>query len=155
MKKLHFYLHSPSVLPYRPTHSTRLQPTIHLSNIRVLQFPTLNALLTDLPIPTPLKPVYLNHVGRHGARFLSSSKYTTSLLRSLHKADSLRTITPMGRELINICNLVVERTAGRWGALDSLGMAEQRAIASRAFMAFRPLFDNTKSMQSRHTFHAV
>lgn len=97
-----------------------------------------------LAYPDSLKPVYLNHVGRHGARFLSSSKYTTSLLRSLHKADSLRTITPMGRELINVCNLVVERTAGRWGALDSLGMAEQRAIASRAFMAFRPLFDNTK-----------
>lgn len=97
-----------------------------------------------LAYPDSLKPVYLNHVGRHGARFLSSSKYTTSLLRSLHKADSLRTITPMGRELINVCNLVVERTAGRWGALDSLGMAEQRAIASRTFMAFRPLFDNTK-----------
>ena len=98
----------------------------------------------DLAYPDSLKPVYLNHVGRHGARFLSSSKYTTSLLRTLHKADSLKTITPMGRELIRICDLVVTRTAGRWGALDSLGMAEQRAIASRAFMAYRPLFDNTK-----------
>ncbi|MBD5314014.1 MAG: histidine phosphatase family protein [Bacteroides sp.] len=98
----------------------------------------------DLAYPDSLKPVYFNHVGRHGARFLSSSKYTTSLLRTLHKADSLKTITPMGRELIQICDLVVTRTAGRWGALDSLGMAEQRAIASRAFMAYRPLFDNTK-----------
>ena len=98
----------------------------------------------DLAYPDSLKPVYLNHVGRHGARFLSSSKYTTSLLRTLHKADSLKTITPMGRELIRICDLVVTRTGGRWGALDSLGMAEQRAIASRAFMAYRPLFDNTK-----------
>ena len=98
----------------------------------------------DLAYPDSLKPVYLNHVGRHGARFLSSSKYTTSLLRTLHKADSLKTITPMGRELIRICDLVVTRTARRWGALDSLGMAEQRAIASRAFMAYRPLFDNTK-----------
>ena len=98
----------------------------------------------DLAYPDSLKPVYLNHVGRHGARFLSSSKYTTSLLRTLHKADSLKTITPMGRELIRICDLVVTRTAGRWGALDSLGMAEQRAIASRTFMAYRPLFDNTK-----------
>ena len=106
MKKLHFYLHSPSVLPYRPTHSTRLQPTIHLSNVRVLQFPYPERTVDGLAYPDSLKPVYLNHVGRHGARFLSSSKYTTSLLRSLHKADSLRTITPMGRELINICNLV-------------------------------------------------
>lgn len=98
----------------------------------------------ELAYPDSLTPVYINHVGRHGARFLSSSKYTTSLLRTLHKADSLRTITPMGRELIDICELVVARTAGRWGALDSLGMAEQRAIASRAHMAFPMLFDNTK-----------
>lgn len=98
----------------------------------------------NLAYPDSLTPVYLNHVGRHGARFLSSSKYTTSLLRTLHKADSLHTITPMGRELIQICDLVVAKTAGRWGALDSLGMAEQRAIASRAFMAYPNLFDNTK-----------
>lgn len=98
----------------------------------------------ELAYPDSLTPVFINHIGRHGARFLSSSKYTTSLLRVLHKADSLRTITPEGRELITLCNSVVARTAGRWGALDSLGMAEQRAIASRAFMAFRPLFDNTK-----------
>lgn len=98
----------------------------------------------ELAYPDSLTPVYINHVGRHGARFLSSSKYTTSLLRTLHKADSLNTITPMGRELIEICDLVVARTAGRWGALDSLGMAEQRAIASRAHIAFPSLFNNTK-----------
>ncbi len=100
--------------------------------------------VSELAYPDSLTPVYINHVGRHGARFLSSSKYTTSLLRILHKADSLHTITPMGRELIEICNLVVARTAGRWGALDSLGMAEQRAIASRAHMAFPELFVNRK-----------
>ncbi|MCM1356565.1 MAG: hypothetical protein NC212_09210 [Staphylococcus sp.] len=98
----------------------------------------------DLAYPDSLTPVYINHVGRHGARFLSSSKYTKSLLRALHKADSLRTITPMGKELITICKFVEERVAGRWGALDSLGMAEQRAIASRAHAAFRPLFVNQK-----------
>ena len=98
----------------------------------------------ELAYPDSLTPVFINHVGRHGARFLSSSKYTTSLLRVLTKADSLRTITPEGRELMKLCHTIVAKTAGRWGALDSLGMAEQRAIASRAFMTFRPLFDNTK-----------
>ena len=47
----------------------------------------------DLAYPDSLTPVYINHVGRHGARFLSSSKYTTSLSRILHRADSLRTIS--------------------------------------------------------------
>ncbi|MDE5989331.1 MAG: hypothetical protein K2H17_08020 [Duncaniella sp.] len=98
----------------------------------------------DLVYPDSLTPVYLNHVGRHGARFLSSSKYTTSLSRILHRADSMRTISPAGKKLLDLCNLVVSRTAGRWGALDSLGMAEQRAIASRAFAAYPMLFKDRK-----------
>lgn len=98
----------------------------------------------DLAYPDSLTPVYINHVGRHGARFLSSSKYTTSLSRILHRADSLRTISPAGKELLRLCDLVVARTGGRWGALDSLGMAEQRAIASRAFAAVPTLFKDRK-----------
>lgn len=98
----------------------------------------------DLVYPDSLKPVYLNHVGRHGARYLSSSKYTTTLSRTLHRADSMRTITPAGKELLKLCEFVVSRTAGRWGALDSLGMAEQRSIASRAFAAYPALFKDRK-----------
>lgn len=97
-----------------------------------------------LAYPDSLTPVFINHVGRHGARFLSSSKYTASLLRTLHRADSLRTITPAGKKLIKLCNNIIAKTGGRWGALDSLGMAEQRAIASRTFMLYGNLFDNKK-----------
>ncbi len=100
--------------------------------------------VADLAYPDSLKPVFINHIGRHGARFLSSSKYTTSLKRVLLKADSLRTLTPQGKNLLKLCDLIVARTAGRWGALDSLGMAEQRAIASRTFTAFRPLFNQSR-----------
>lgn len=97
-----------------------------------------------LAYPDSLTPIFINHVGRHGARFLSSSKYTASLLRTLHRADSLRTITPAGKKLIKLCNNIIAKTGGRWGALDSLGMAEQRAIASRTFMLYGNLFDNKK-----------
>lgn len=98
----------------------------------------------NLSYPDSLTPIFINHIGRHGARFLSSSKPTATLMRILQKADSLNTITAEGRQLMSLCKLVISRTAGRWGALDSLGMAEQRAIASRAFAAFRPLFKDTK-----------
>lgn len=100
--------------------------------------------VSSLAYPDSLTPVFINHVGRHGARFLSSSRYTTSLLRTLHRADSLKTITNDGRALMKLCDRVVTATAGRWGALDSLGMAEQRAIASRTFTTFRPLFQDTR-----------
>lgn len=89
-----------------------------------------------VPAPDSLEVVMINHVGRHGSRFIASSRHTTSLLRLLSRADSLGTITPAGRKFRDLCNLIVTRTAGRWGALDSLGMAEQRAIASRLFATF-------------------
>ncbi len=99
---------------------------------------------TPREIPDSLSPVFLNHIGRHGARFYSSSKFTTSVIRLLDKADSMKTITASGRELKHLCHQIIKVTAGRWGALDSLGMAEQRAIASRTFATFPNLFDGTK-----------
>ncbi|MDE6178443.1 MAG: hypothetical protein K2F86_04665, partial [Duncaniella sp.] len=109
---------------------------------------------TAMPYPVPaenlraypdtLTPVFINHIGRHGARYLSSPKYTKALLRELDRADSLRTITREGKMLRSLCRLVESKTAGRWGALDSLGMAEQRGIASRTLATFPALFDGTK-----------
>lgn len=109
---------------------------------------------TSMPYPAPtanlraypdsLTPLYLSHAGRHGARFLSSSKYTKTVERMLNRADSLKTITPKGRALHKLCREVVSRTAGRWGALDSLGMAEQRAIAARTWQTFPGLFKERK-----------
>lgn len=95
-------------------------------------------------IPDSLTPIFVNHVGRHGSRYMSSDKYTSSMLRLLHRADSLGTITPEGRKLADLCKLINTRTAGRWGALDSLGMAEQRGIASRLYTLLPALFSGTK-----------
>ncbi|MCM1050526.1 MAG: hypothetical protein NC349_01060 [Paenibacillus sp.] len=95
-------------------------------------------------IPDSLVPVYVNHVGRHGARFMTSVKNIDELLKKLHKADSLGTITPEGRELAQLCKLVLKRTGGRWGALDSLGMAEQEEIATRLHTIAPRLFNGTK-----------
>lgn len=104
---------------------------------------------TNMPYPTPeklrqypdsLTPVMVNHVGRHGSRFPSSARYVNAVAAALRSADSLGTITPAGRKLMKLCDQVRKRADGNWGALDSLGMAEQRALASRMFMAFKPLF---------------
>ena len=90
--------------------------------------------------PDSLTPVMVNHVGRHGARFLSSSRTTTELTEALQRADSVGVLSPLGKELLGIARYVSETSRNRWGALDSLGMAEQRGIASRMFMAYPMLF---------------
>lgn len=90
--------------------------------------------------PDSLRPVMINHVGRHGARYPASAAHTMQLMRALEKADSLGTITPTGRSLLALTRTVAERAKGKWGALDSLGMAEQRSIATRMFHGLGPVF---------------
>lgn len=86
--------------------------------------------------PDSLKPVYISHVGRHGARYPAGPAHSVALQRALQRADSAKTITPLGRKLLKLTDYVIETSRNRWGALDSLGMAEQRGIASRMFMNF-------------------
>lgn len=93
--------------------------------------------------PDSLTPVFINHVGRHGARYPSSAKNYQALNQALMRADSAGTITPKGRRLLQITDYVIETAHNRWGALDSLGMAEQRGIAWRMFKTFPKLFDGT------------
>lgn len=98
---------------------------------------------TDIEIssyPDTLKPVMINHVGRHGARYPASATNCRKLRQALDKADSLGTITPLGRELMAVNDLVIKESNGRWGALDSLGIAEQEAIAARMYKAYPALF---------------
>ncbi|MDE5567777.1 MAG: histidine phosphatase family protein [Muribaculaceae bacterium] len=91
--------------------------------------------------PDSLEPVMINHVGRHGARYPASAANCMKLRAALHKADSLGTITPLGRELNALNERVIAAANGQWGALDSLGMAEQRGIATRMYKAFPHLFE--------------
>lgn len=96
--------------------------------------------VAPIVLPDSLKPVFVNHVGRHGARYPAGPANSLKLARALAKADSLGTITPLGRELKALNDFVMEESAGQWGALDSLGMAEQRGIASRMYRNFPSVF---------------
>lgn len=90
--------------------------------------------------PDSLKPVMISHVGRHGARYPSSAARATRLKSALMRADSLGSITPAGRKLLAIVNDVLAVCDGRWGMLDSLGIAEQEGIACRMYRGFPELF---------------
>lgn len=91
--------------------------------------------------PDSLVPVMINHVGRHGARFASGDKNLVLLNRAIEDAEKSGALTPAGRELKALCRRIEAVTAGRWGALDSLGMAEQTAIATRMAKTWPSLFD--------------
>lgn len=90
--------------------------------------------------PDSLVPVFINHVGRHGSRYPASSANCLALKRLLQKADSLGSITPLGRKLAQTNDRIIALSEGLWGAIDSVGIAEQQGIASRMFMDFAELF---------------
>lgn len=86
--------------------------------------------------PDSLTPMMINHVGRHGARYLSSHKKVDKLLKFLNECDSAATLTPLGRELQSLAEKVDSLSRGHWGALDSVGMDEQAGIARRLCLAY-------------------
>lgn len=90
--------------------------------------------------PDSLVPVFINHVGRHGARYPAGSLHCLTLQKVLLRADSLGTITPLGKKLAALNDEVIRLSNGRWGALDSLGMAEQAGIAARMFYNYPEVF---------------
>ena len=92
--------------------------------------------------PDSLTPVYISHIGRHGSRFPASSMHAEALLDFLNRADSVDALTATGKRLKAVTKYVIASSEGRWGALDSLGMAEMRGIASRMYMAYPEVFEN-------------
>lgn len=95
-------------------------------------------------VPDSLTPIMINHVGRHGARYPASAKYYKTMLVGLMRADSAKTITAQGRELMALVKQVMKLSDARWGALDSLGMAEQQGIASRMYRTYPKLMLDAK-----------
>lgn len=96
--------------------------------------------------PDSLTPVMINHVGRHGARFPATPSHVTVLGRALDNAQRLGTVTPLGMRLKSLVEQVERLSAGRWGALDSLGAAEQRGIAARMYAGFPEVFEAGRVM---------
>lgn len=112
-------------------------------------FPWSDCMGTYKPYPAPrietqypdsLTPLMINHVGRHGARYPSSSKYASTIRLALTKIDDAAGLNAHGKALLALTDRVIEAASGRWGSLTSLGIAEERGIASRMFVAYRPLF---------------
>ncbi len=73
-------------------------------------------------------PVFINYVARHGARYLSSEKKVSTLLKALDKAKADGTITRKGSAFLKLLNEVVEKTDGNWGALNHIGIIEEKRL---------------------------
>lgn len=98
-----------------------------------------------LSIPDSLDAIFVNHVGRHGSRYLTSGKWTEKLQTYL---DSCGALTPVGGRALRLCAVMDSVTDGRWGELDNLGHREQEGIGKRFARAFDLLLNRNDSILS-------
>ncbi len=96
--------------------------------------------VAPVAVADTLTPVMINHVGRHGARFPTSSTSADVVGRILMEAYDRGTLTPAGESLLALADSVKVSASGRWGELSPLGAEEERDLAARMFMAFPSLF---------------
>lgn len=96
---------------------------------------------TIIEYPDSLKPFYISHVGRHGSRYPASAASALLVKSYLTQVDTTSSLTKLGKRFLDETNKVIEICDGKWGELDSLGMAEQRGIAERMYKNYPGIFN--------------
>ncbi|MCM1318998.1 MAG: hypothetical protein NC217_01290 [Muribaculaceae bacterium] len=94
-------------------------------------------------VPDSLQVIFVNHIGRHGARYLSSDKFSRKVEKAISKDDEL---TEVGLRVHRLCVIVDSLSAGHWGALDELGCREQSGIGERFAERYSGLLANNDSI---------
>lgn len=93
-----------------------------------------------VPWSSDMKPVFINYVARHGARFLSSAKKTEALKSRLEEARRQNRITAKGADFLSLLYKIDSVTDGRWGALNPLGIEEEKRLGQELAYTAPELF---------------
>lgn len=91
-----------------------------------------------------LTPIYVAHVARHGARFISSEKKITRLRRILESREMAGSITSAGHDFLVLLDSVAARSSEKWGALSDLGKTEQHMIARNLYRLMPSLLKDAR-----------
>lgn len=118
-----------SLLISLPVLSGR-KPTTLPANLAGSMMPYDFSYTESKPIwPDSLTPVYVAHVARHGARYISSAKKLEKLKESISKATAAGTLTKEGRRFSALLKSVEDATGSQWGRLSEVGCKEEVGLA--------------------------
>ena len=103
------------------------------------------------PAPDGFLPIYINHVGRHGARHLTKSVESYSAYALLLKADSARQLTADGLKLEQMV-LALQRVENNNAKSISIeGQSELEGIGERMYANYRDVFKGNAALNVRIT----
>ncbi|QEC75629.1 histidine-type phosphatase [Mucilaginibacter ginsenosidivorax] len=92
------------------------------------------------PVPAGYQPVFINHVGRHGARHLTKDVNTTAIYGILLKADSTNMLTDKGRLLKQMVLSLQKVEKGNTKSISAEGRAELKEIGNRMYHNYSNVF---------------
>lgn len=94
--------------------------------------------------PKGYAPVFINYIGRHGARFQTSAEKDVMITDILEKAKKNDALIKDGLVLYKLIldYQIVEKN--RYGDITLLGVKEQHDIAQRMQAEYAPVFNNAK-----------
>jgi multiple inositol-polyphosphate phosphatase/2,3-bisphosphoglycerate 3-phosphatase len=92
------------------------------------------------PVPKGYQPVFINHVGRHGARHLTKDVSTAGVYSILIKADSVGMLTAQGRQLKQMVLNLQKVEHGNTKSISAEGRTELQQIGERMYRQYAPIF---------------
>lgn len=108
--------------------------------------------VTYTPAPEGYQPVFINYVGRHGSRHLSSAKYDKTLSELLELAEQEEQLTEEGQALQQHLRRFMEVESGLYGELSISGADELKGIGQRVGEQFGEIFDSERTVLAYATY---
>nr|WP_138506421.1 histidine phosphatase family protein [Nostoc sp. PA-18-2419] len=90
--------------------------------------------------PAGYAPVFIDYVGRHGARFLTKAGPEIGLQRVLGEADRAGGLTELGRRVLWAAGLLRDAAKDKYEQITILGAEEQAAIGERMRLQYGGVF---------------
>jgi len=90
--------------------------------------------------PAGYRPVFVNYVGRHGARYMTKAGPDVETLRLLEAADKEHGLTSVGSRVLQMVRALYEVEKGQYENITRLGAEEQQAIGQRMLSRYPGVF---------------
>lgn len=111
--------------------ATEPQPPIKPYNFLGTKTPYTAPVLPYTPPPAGYTPVFINYVGRHGARFLTKAGADVRVWETMQAAEKNHSLTPVGRTVKAMTEKLLAIEKDKYEQITLLGKQEQTALGER------------------------